>query len=560
MNKKRTMFLVIILSVFVLLLYVGVINRYKTIVLLDVKVTQDGSLDVALLEQQVLLWEKPALKADEYNVVEIKLQTDCDGGENYFFLPQYLDLSEVYAVLSYESDDKTDIFLDDTYLPEGTLTQIGGLNEGEHSFATGSEEIAFTVMKGSELPSIWLETELPMDYVLDEKGNATTGEIKVVSADGAKEFTGEMESFRGRGNSSWYRDKKSYGFTLSTASSLLGMTPGKSWVLLSGAVDETVIRNKIFLDMALELGLENAVESEFVDVYINGTYQGCYLLTEKIAVATGRMEIGDLEDKTEMVNEQPLWEYPRYIVGESQRKGYMIPENPQDISGGYLLEVEIYTYRYDEENSGFITSNGVPIVISAPNYASAEQVEYISSLVQAFENALYSPDGYNSSGIHYSEYIDMESFVLRYLMDEFSKNIDAGYSSYFFYKPQGEDKLYAGPVWDYDTGLGNNDIYGDPVILQDPEGMYVNATNWSAQFWAQEDFVEMCGQVYEDTCLPYLDYLTEEGLGEYIEAVYASAQMNSAYYQIEDLDEKFSFLKSFVEQRKEYLEEELISE
>lgn len=561
MSKKSSMLWAIITGVAILLIYVGIINRYETKVFLNINMMQDGQYEISLSEQQFFIWEKAQKKTEEYNVANIKMQSDCGGNGNYLFLPQYMDLSEVYVSLVLPETGDTEICLDDVVLKQNSILQIGTLSEGNHTLKTGNEELIFCVMKGSEIPSVWIETDSPMEYVLEEKGNETTAEICILSGEGNKEYAGVVESFRGRGNSTWYQNKKSFGLTLKQSAPLLGMKPGRSWVLLAGSFDNTVIRNKIIMDMAQECGMQNAVSGEFADVYINGEYKGCYLLTEKITIGTGRMEIGDLEEKTELVNDLPLVEYPRYIVGENaEKKGYYIAQNPTDISGGYLLEVEMYINRYGLESSGFITQNGVPLVMVSPEYASAEQVDYIANIVQAFENALESPDGYNSSGIHYSEYIDMESFVLRYLIDEYSKSLDAGYSSYFLYKPQGEDKLYAGPVWDYDTSLGENGLYGDTTVLRDPEGMYVNSANWSAMFWNQDDFVDMCGVVYEEKCLPYLDYLTEEGLENYISQIYESSEMNAVYYEIENLDEEYDFLKYFVKERKEYLEEELTGE
>ena len=129
-----------------------------------------------------------------------------------------------------------------------------------------------------------------------------------------------------------------------------------------------------------------------------------------------------------------------------------------------------------------------------------EQIHYIFGFVQNFEDALYDEKGINESGISYLTYMDLESFAGRYVLDEITKNIDAGYSSYFFYKPRYVDKLYAGPVWDYDTAFGNA---GEQ--WESPDGFYVNQSNWSEQFYQKTEFREEAIRQYREIYAPYLE-------------------------------------------------------
>lgn len=99
-----------------------------------------------------------------------------------------------------------------------------------------------------------------------------------------------------------------------------------------------------------------------IDLYVNGEYKGVYLITEKVEIKKNRVDITDLEGDTEDLN--PDLDFstlaPQGIAGkfcgyiENSQRWYDIPNEPENITGGYLLELEV-TDRYAEEPSGFVT-------------------------------------------------------------------------------------------------------------------------------------------------------------------------------------------------------------
>ncbi|MBQ7765254.1 MAG: CotH kinase family protein [Lachnospiraceae bacterium] len=556
-EKRKAALLLVVLSVLFLLVYVGVFKHPKTVIFLNIH-NAEGEVQISLVEQRMDFSSSTKMRGEEYTIAKVNMQQGYADERNYLFLPDYMNLSEVYVVSS--GAENCIVEFEGNPVEEKSATSYVFEENKDYNVTVNDRTVTFQIMKGSALPSVWIHTEGQMDYVHEDKANMVNGEISVLSGTGEPEYAGNMESFHGRGNSSWSAAKKSYTFKTEGLVSLLGMTPGRGWVLQGGALDATCMRNKIFMDMAVECGLENSVDSEWVDLYIDNEYYGCYLLTEKITVASGRLEIGDLEEQMEVLNDLPLDEYSQFNVpGEIAVKGYLVENDPADISGGYLLEVETYIHRYNLESSGFITREGIPILVKGPEHASYNQVLYISSYVQEFEEALYAPDGYNSNEKYYLDYIDLESFALRYLIEEISKNIDAGFSSYFFYKPEGEDKMYAGPVWDFDTGIGNS-LWGDQEMLRDPKDLYVNRAIWSEQLWAKPDFQEAVKELYAEELMPYLDELIENGLDEYENTIYESVQMEAVLMGRENVDEDFRFIKEFLQGRRDWLEEELIGE
>lgn len=556
-TKKVRLISIITISIIFLLFYVLVWNGYEKYVWLHIVVDGRSVEDVRLIEQKLPLGEEPTLQDEEYTDFCISWQESYVDESWGLFLPDYIDLTNVYVMVSDKGGGETVTF-DGISLQEDEAYFLGDLEEGAHFLSAGTKSQKLYVMKGSPIPSVWIDTEDGMSFVHEEQNNVTSGTVQIISAKGDLEYFGKMESLKGRGNSSWGTIKKGYVMKLATAAPLLNMTSGKSWTLIGGGFDDTGIRNKLFYDMAVECGLDNAIECEWVNLYVDGSYLGCYLLTEKITIGSGRLEIGDLEQRTQLENEQPLWEYPYYQYEENGKQwtGFSVPSQPADMSGGYLLEIEDYKNRFMSETSRFTTDRECRVVLKSPECATLEQVQYISSFVQEFEDALYSSDGYNSEGKYYLEYIDMESFVKRYLIDEISKNLDAGYSSYFFYKPQNDDKMYAGPVWDYDTSLGNNGTWGDDEALKDPEGMYVNTANWSKLLWEKEDFRKASYKVYQKVFEPYLEELLEYGLDEYAETIRDSAAMDRVYCGGEDWETEVEKMRDFLLKRRDYLSEE----
>jgi hypothetical protein len=233
-----------------------------------------------------------------------------------------------------------------------------------------------------------------------------------------------------------------------------------------------MIRNVLAYEAAEKAGMPYNPQFTPVDVYINNDYMGSYLLTTRIGIDKSNVDIEDLEGETEDVNENDLDTYPRAgsygsSAGliEGSKKWFDIPNNPADITGGYIIEMELAN-RYTDELSGFVTTRSQPFTMKTPECLTKAQVDYISSLYQKFEDAVYAEADMATIG----KYCNVESLAQMYIINEWASNQDAGLTSTYFYKPAGENEtLYGGPVWDFDIGFGNNDSnrfgndYTDPT-------------------------------------------------------------------------------------------------
>ncbi len=94
--------------------------------------------------------------------------------------------------------------------------------------------------------------------------------------------------------------------------------------------------------------------------------------------------------------------------------------------------------------------------------ATRDQRIYLQTYVSEFEEAVVSSTYRNSKGKHYTSYIDLRSFVDNFIINEFSKNVDAYRLSTYFHKDKDSKggKIKAGPLWDFNLAFGNGDYCG----------------------------------------------------------------------------------------------------
>jgi spore coat protein CotH len=88
------------------------------------------------------------------------------------------------------------------------------------------------------------------------------------------------------GASSQGYPKKSFGVTLDAPAKLLDLRQDKHWILNAAYVDRSLMRHKLSYDLFRSLSKPNsprrAVASRFVEVFVNGSYNGAYLLMERV--------------------------------------------------------------------------------------------------------------------------------------------------------------------------------------------------------------------------------------------------------------------------------------
>ena len=167
------------------------------------------------------------------------------------------------------------------------------------------------------------------------------------------------------------------------------------------------------------------------------------------------------------------------------------------------------------------------MVSKSPEYLSEAQYQYISSYVQECENVMRESVGLNDYET-LSSWIDIPSFVGKYLVEEVSKNIDCSSTSQYFYKDR-DGLLYAGPVWDYDWAYGVERIQ-EGIDYMDPTGFSARDIPGSLIWWQllyyNNAFYQDVVSLYENVLYPWLNELVETTLSQWAQELSASAVMD----------------------------------
>lgn len=474
----------------------------------------------------------------------------------------------------------TDVLFENEEIKNGDAVSKEALGENFEMAVEGNNRTV-RVMYSSSIPSVFLSSDdgdfSKIDGSVDHS-YSSSGEIVILSENSDQIYDGELKKIRGRGNSTWNTSgKKPYQIQLSSKESLLGLPKAKKYVLLANYYDVSQMRNALAFELASLATNDYTPNYVFVDLYLCGEYAGLYILCDKIEIGENTIDITDLEDLTEKASSgAELGDFERRGVLDTalcgSSKWYEIPNIPEDVTGGYLLEAD-FPERYPDEVSGFVTSRGLPVTIKSPEYSSFAQVEYIMNYVSDFEDGIYASDGINPKGKHYSEYADTDSLAFRYLFEEYLLNIDAGLASFYFYKDSDLNggKLTFSCVWDYDCAFGNYNKYVD---LTNPETLFVassetrnNGTvpSWFYAILKHEDFIKSVKKYYSEHFSSALSSLPGI-LCDLYEKLYASAMMDEALYSGyedrnfygadsgESFEQAYNYLAEFISQRTDFFE------
>lgn len=478
-------------------------------------------------------------------------------GTAYFFLPSYFNWENASWEASrgtLEIDGKTvDFFapvsfeLDKEY--DYCFSSIHTKSEGKLRF-----------LKSANIGSVFVETKSgTMNRVDRDKEYKEPGNILIMDSQGSPLYEGNLTHIKSRGNATWKSKKKSYGIMLSKPADLFSMGESKSWILMSNVFDANKLQNKISLEMAEAFGLNYTSESTWVDLYLNGEYWGNYLLCEKIEVDENRVDIEDLEEETALLNGslKNIQTFNTRI-----QRGSLADQNPDNITGGYILEVD---HHYSGP-SGFVTTNLTPFTLRAPQYATQEQVDYAADYIQRLEDLILSNDN------ELFDYIDLDSFVARYLLEELVWNYDFGYNSMYFYKYKDDPRLYAGPAWDYDCALGRYTFMSTNILVVFNLNNYKGTGNpvWYPQLYENDFFYENIVDTYEKTVRPHVKKLIAPGgiIDQYADRIRSSIAMDSIRWDYvetwtghyEAYENNVRYLKYFLARRLCFLDAEWLEE
>ncbi len=312
------------------------------------------------------------------------------------------------------------------------------------------------------LPSVYINTTGGAPIL--DKENYVTSTIKIEDLD--TYFSSEVSvtssgRVKGRGNSTWDKPKKPYRIKLDNKASLLGMNSHKDWVLLADYFDKTLLRNTTAFEISRIAEMSWTPTSISVEFYLNGKYQGVYTLTEQVKVSEERFDI-DLVKPTD-------------ISGEA-------------LTGGYFLELD---FHYDEPFKFKTDGQKLPILFKDPEKPTNEQFTYVKEFFNNAERVLYSSNFMNQED-GYRKYIDVESFIDYYIVQELAKNVDGNMRGSCYLALRRNGKIEQPLVWDFDLAFGNADYITTEqgATSYDWDGWYIKTCSpWFDRFFEDPTFV-----------------------------------------------------------------------
>ena len=505
-KNKKVMGLFLLLGIFLLFCFSALKQSHTVYISI-----RSGDGEVPVITAQLTSGE-----------TSISIDAWCsDTGEYYLFLPSWAE----GRLIQTEGSGLQ------TVSGEGSKSfSLPILSSGQSFRLEGGQTL--TILTGSQIPSVYLTLKHDLSHISSDQEQSDSGQALILSGDGETVYAGGLEKIKGRGNTSWEQEKKPYNITLQDSVTLPGMTGQTTDYSLVSSSDLTFLRNRISNEMG-ELAGTGSMACIRVNLYINNSFEGVYELYQRITPEN--MNLTDLEKLTEQANplrsEESLNQLTTGLTLDDWNqsitgKWWDYENNPENITGGYILEAD-NAMRYSDEASGFILESGAYMVAKSPAYLSEAQYQYISSYVQECENVMRESVGLNDYQA-LSAYIDIPSFVGKYLVEEVSKNIDCSSTSQYFYKDQ-DGLLHAGPVWDYDWAYGVERIQ-EEIDYMDPTGFSARDIPGSLIWWQllyyNNAFYQDVVSLYESVLYPWLNELVETGLTQWAQELSASAVMD----------------------------------
>lgn len=311
-----------------------------------------------------------------------------------------------------------------------------------------SKDYTVYVYSYTGLPMVWLTTENRENISVSDQvymaklkivENARTRSAgDVIEANVRLKATGPLSWVASKLDGSSQMGKNDYCFTFTTGFSVLDDPINTTWELLSNAKDATMLHTQAGFHLGRMSNLHFTPHFHFADLMLNERYFGTYLLGESIDYTSNRTDVGN---------------------------------------NGFIIKIDASTGR-----SYFRTDNiEQPVSVVSPTvFSGDENYQFISDYMRSAEAALFG-SGFTDASEGWQKYLDMDSFVDWYLINEIAKNKDGAFLADCYMNMKHNGKLRMGPLWKMERSFG----YGDPST----SGFVIKNTKWYDRLFQDPAFV-----------------------------------------------------------------------
>lgn len=212
-----------------------------------------------------------------------------------------------------------------------------------------------------------------------------------------------------RGGMSAQYKKNSFSLELDKKYKFFDFPKEDDWILNANYIDKTFMRHKINYDLFRAMGKNNiAARSTYLNVLINGNYNGLYLFAEEI---NGKRVGLDKKDTMAMLFKDPLLLYTEHRI-------------PQDSN------------NYHQQKF--------------PKIHKLDQTYYINEFCSFLFD---SNDREFDENIH--EWVDLDNIIDWHLLVLFTNNGDGVLKNFYLYKKNAQTPFRIA-IWDYDHTFGRD--------------------------------------------------------------------------------------------------------
>lgn len=296
----------------------------------------------------------------------------------------------------------------------------------------------------SEVPHIYIQTD--EEAPVDSKEEYVQADIQINGKGAYEDFEGRTK-IRGRGHDSWNMPKKPYKLKLEDKSELLGLLPGKKWILIANYRAESLMLDAVGFRMAGLLDMPYTQHAVPVDVTLNGEYIGSYTFTEQKEAKKNRINVGD--------------------------------------EGLYL---NMDTYMHKPPGQFYSEFYELPVMIRYPKlddlgFSELEtKLEEIKNDFELLEEKVAAPDFPEND---YLDYIDAEELVNYLIVYNLSLNQEINHPKSTFIHKHKNGKYKMGPVWDFDWAFGYDSNLNKHFVKIDNELLINSMSSPGTNFFSR---------------------------------------------------------------------------
>lgn len=373
----------------------------------------------------------------------------------------------------------------------GKNTKINVVSAWNKTFSLDMDSIESMVM-GVNIPTLYIDTDPYVDEITSKEEYLKATLRYIPYGDGTDTLVSTV-SIRGRGNSSWFFPKKPYRLKFDKKQSLAGLNKAKSFVLLSNYIDNTLMKNAVAMKVAelLEMPYTNRIVP--VNLVFNGEYRGNYMLTNKVGINSGSVDIDEDE--------------------------------------GILWELDT---NFDEEFKFRSPTFNQPCMVKDPDFHELyDDPEDVERIWQYWQDDLEAAFQEVEKG-NWRDVFDEEQFIKYFIVQSVVQNTETEFpKSFYIYKETKDGKYKLGPVWDFDWAMGYSQDILRGVIYRDCGSFPFLGTIFQEQKF-QQDYI----RCFKEFCNDHLDEVLEF-IDDYAALIRDSAMQDAIRWPAEHHDTKY---------------------